>query len=544
MGVLPIVVLSALCLLCPGAAEHRDDCHFEGKIYKDGDTVTINCFICECVNGEIKDCLSAVNCPVVADKKAPQNHEEINYSDEPNVFGSSDKTIPKRKKRSLFGKPKDSGNSAGASFSLGGGILGLQSGKNMVGEHTEVKASVGKQNNILDNIPNLIPKEVKVNASFQLGGTAGLGIQGGVGVNGDEEKRTQDELRRISEEKKESSGGIAGVGIQAGISANGGEEKRIQEELRKISEEKQEKTSGKISMNHETRIGNIEKDHVNINLNGGRKDSSEEDNSKEGKGTINVGGKFSHEHGSKEEHGEIDMKIKGVNKETSHEDNKGIRFGGKFGHGHESKEEHGKIEIKVKGGSKESSHGDSSEENKGTIKFGGKFGHEHGSKEEHGRIDIKITEENKGTSHEDNSEEHKGIKFGGKFGHGHESKELHGNIDIKIKGETKESSLGENSEEKKGSIKFGSKFGHGSQEHGKIGIKLKGGNGDSSEEDNSKEHKGAIKFGGKFGNGHGSKEEHGKIGVKIKGGNKDSSEEDDSKENKGIKLLFDWECNF
>lgn len=38
-------------------------------------------------------------------------------------------------------------------------------------------------------------------------------------------------------------GGVGGIGIQGSIAVNGGEEKRIQDQLRKISDEKQGNTS-------------------------------------------------------------------------------------------------------------------------------------------------------------------------------------------------------------------------------------------------------------------------------------------------------------
>ncbi|XP_066463933.1 otogelin-like isoform X6 [Eleutherodactylus coqui] len=319
MVVLPIAVLSAVCLLSIGADENGENCTYAGKIYKDGDTVTDNCVICECVNGQLKDCLFAINCSVTVDKKAPAIQDNINYTDEPDVFGSSDNTALKHQNHS-----KD-----------------------------------------------LFEVKVKTNASVQIKETVNLGIQGGVGVNVSEINKLQEEPRKISEKKKESSGPIK-IGDKFGH-----EPKRKEEHGR-----------------------------IDIRIMGGNKKSVEEINLERGKVVIKLGGPVGHEQGRKEERGKIAIKIKEENKKSSPQnskENKGtIKPGEKIVHEHERKEEHAMIGIKIKEESKESFREHSTKGN------GGKFAHEYGFKEEHKKIDIKIKDESKYSYGKDIIKENKG----------------------------------------------------------------------------------------------------------------------------------------
>ncbi|XP_073511485.1 uncharacterized protein [Phyllobates terribilis] len=155
--------------------------------------------------------------------------------------------------------------------------------------------------------------------------------------------------------------------------------------------------------------------HGNHEFNVGVGESSEE-NKSEGQldlkgGNLNMGGLIGHQNGKFQfgNGGETrTFDIHGRHEfnggfGTSFEENKSegqrFKFGGKFGYGHGSIEEHGKIDVNIKGRNKGSSEEKSSEEQKGNFKFGGKFSHERGG---HGKG------RSSESSEEDNSEEHEG----------------------------------------------------------------------------------------------------------------------------------------
>ncbi|KAM3922974.1 uncharacterized protein RB166_012054 [Leptodactylus fuscus] len=496
---------------------------------------------------------------------------------------------------------------------------------------SDVKSSVGKDTTIIGNLPNQLPKaDVKVNASLQVGGSTGLGVQGGVGIKeyDEEEKRIQAELRKISEqkqssagvsvavaerggkiiqqeatsgEKKENSDGIqlgnlqlgGSLGHQSGQTIHISGQQEIQGGFEKSTVENRGKTvgfgvigkkksgnddssednngskksninvegnlNGRVSVSHETSSIGIESGkHVNINVNGGGKDSSG-DISKEVKGTINVGGKIGQNHVSGEANRKIDINIKRGHADHSEEDSseedstdgkKGtIKVGGRIGQNHGSGEANRKIDINIKKAHTDHSEEDSSEGKKGTIKVGGKSGQNHVSGEANRKIDINIKRGHADHSEEDSSEEDssggkKGtIKVGGKSGQNHVSGEANRKIDINIKRGHTDHSEEDSSEEdstdgKKGTIKVGGKIGqnHVSGEaNRKIDINIKKTHTDHSEKDSSEEDstdgkKGTIKVGGKSGQNHVSGEANRKIDINIKRGHTDHSEEDSSEE--------------
>ncbi|XP_077115765.1 uncharacterized protein LOC143770229 [Ranitomeya variabilis] len=247
MGVLHIVILSTLCLLSARAHNEDGTCFFNGKTFQHGETVSELCLVCECVNGELIDCELISGCTNAQSKEQPaDNPDEINYRDEPEVFESSDSTDQSRKKRSLglLGIQKNSGNQVGGTFSLGG-ALGLQGGNKVIGGQSEVKTSIGAEGK-------------QVGGGISLGGA--LGVQGGSNVvGGQSQVKTSIGAEEVKVNASLQLGGISGFGVQGSIGVNGGEDKRIHDELRKISEQKQ-KSSAEINLNG----GNLHLPNINV----------------------------------------------------------------------------------------------------------------------------------------------------------------------------------------------------------------------------------------------------------------------------------------
>ncbi|XP_040183558.1 uncharacterized PE-PGRS family protein PE_PGRS54-like [Rana temporaria] len=384
-------------------------------------------------------------------------------------------------------------------------------------------------------------------ANLQLGGL--FGKNGKINVDNGGETRTfeikgQHEMKggfgKNSEEtEKANGGGQLNLGFGRGNQEKQGEGGiNIQGGNKDSSEEDKGKLNLGFGHGSQKKQGK-----VGINIQGGSKDSSEED-----KGPINVSGGFSHGQSSNEKRGKVDN-----SKRSSQEDKGKLNLG--FGHGSQKKQ--GKLGINIQGGSN-----DSSEEDKGKLNLG--FGH--GSQKKQGKAGINIqggskdsSEEDKGrinvsggfshgqSSHEEvdnskrSSHEDKG-KLNLGFGHGSQKKQ--GKVGINIQGGSKDSSEedkgpinvsggfshGQSSNEKRGKVdnskgssqedkgKLNLGFGHGSQKkQGKLGINIQGGSNDSSEEDKGKLN---------LGFGHGSQKKQGKAGINIQGGSKDSSEED------------------
>ncbi|CAH2319093.1 otogelin [Pelobates cultripes] len=100
MSILPVLVLTALCLFASVSSD-KASCTFNGKTFKDGETILDNCEICECVDGEIKDCSVNANCKEMVTQQEEPN-AAIDYEDDPNVIGSSNGNSSNRKKRDLL----------------------------------------------------------------------------------------------------------------------------------------------------------------------------------------------------------------------------------------------------------------------------------------------------------------------------------------------------------------------------------------------------------------------------------------------------------
>ncbi|CAJ0929513.1 unnamed protein product, partial [Ranitomeya imitator] len=249
MGVLHIVTLSTLCLLSARARNEDGTCFFNGKTFQHGETVSELCLVCECVNGELADCELISGCTNAQSKEQPaDNLDEINYYDEPEVFESSDITDQSRKKRSLgiLGIQKSSGNQVGGTFSLGG-ALDLQGGNKVIGGQSEVKTSIGTEGQ-------------QLGGGFSFGGA--LGLQGGssdIGGQSDVKTSVREESKEVKVNASLQLGGISGFGVQGSVGVNSGEDQRIQDELRKISEQKQ-KSSAEINLNG----GNLQLPNINV----------------------------------------------------------------------------------------------------------------------------------------------------------------------------------------------------------------------------------------------------------------------------------------
>ncbi|XP_069599060.1 mucin-2-like [Ranitomeya imitator] len=249
MGVLHIVTLSTLCLLSARARNEDGTCFFNGKTFQHGETVSELCLVCECVNGELADCELISGCTNAQSKEQPaDNLDEINYYDEPEVFESSDSTDQSRKKRSLgiLGIQKSSGNQVGGTFSLGG-ALDLQGGNKVIGGQSEVKTSIGTEGQ-------------QLGGGFSFGGA--LGLQGGssdIGGQSDVKTSVREESKEVKVNASLQLGGISGFGVQGSVGVNSGEDQRIQDELRKISEQKQ-KSSAEINLNG----GNLQLPNINV----------------------------------------------------------------------------------------------------------------------------------------------------------------------------------------------------------------------------------------------------------------------------------------
>ncbi|XP_075047076.1 otogelin-like protein [Mixophyes fleayi] len=137
------------------------NCLYKRKTYNDGDTVIDNCLICECINGEIKDCSTSVNC---IDKKSPHVKEnDITYKDEEVIESSNRKAVD------------------------------------------IVKHSLNMRDNLIkvpEGQSNVI--KVQINSSFQAGGI--VSAQGGVNVDGAVAKTIVTEVGNSHEEKQGAAG--------------------------------------------------------------------------------------------------------------------------------------------------------------------------------------------------------------------------------------------------------------------------------------------------------------------------------------------------
>ncbi|XP_069462307.1 otogelin-like protein isoform X2 [Ambystoma mexicanum] len=90
-----------LCLLASAvlvifAAVHKD-CVHNNETYKHGETVPQECMICECDDGEVKDCQQTKDCATKKRRSLPEELAKVDFLNDPEVFESSFD----RKKRSI-----------------------------------------------------------------------------------------------------------------------------------------------------------------------------------------------------------------------------------------------------------------------------------------------------------------------------------------------------------------------------------------------------------------------------------------------------------
>ncbi|KAG8434002.1 hypothetical protein GDO86_012384 [Hymenochirus boettgeri] len=97
MAPLFLLVLT-ICLFSTGFGENKD-CNYKGKIFKDGETITIDCQICECSNGN-EECSVDANCKKKKNNNADKKPDPIIY-DDPLVIDASNKLLLSRVKRAL-----------------------------------------------------------------------------------------------------------------------------------------------------------------------------------------------------------------------------------------------------------------------------------------------------------------------------------------------------------------------------------------------------------------------------------------------------------
>ncbi|XP_073458424.1 uncharacterized protein [Aquarana catesbeiana] len=557
MGVLPILLLSVLCLLNTASTEDKANCLYNGNKISHGETVTDGCKICECDNGEIKDCVAKAGCF----SKNLNTHDGVstNFEDDPNVIESSAGMQLKRQKRSnmqgnlnLLPGAK-SGNKGGANMdgkvAVTSGIAGI---KNLgIGGSADVSSVLRSQigNVQLGGIKSGVQvgsafnggQDNKVNGNAQLSGIYS-GVQVGAAMNGGQDNKVNGNAQ------------LSGIysGVQVGAAVNGGQDNKGNNKGGANAEGTDVKSLGiggstdlsSMFGSGKSQLGGINSGvQVGAALNG-RQDNKVNGNAQlsgiysgvqvgaavnggqDNKGQLNLG--FGR--GNQEKQGKVGINSQGRIKDSSEEDEGHLHSGDKSGNGQGSNEEQGKINIRIKGGMKGSFKEDHSKENKGHPQSGGKSGNGQGSDEEQGKINIRIKGEQKGSIEEGNSKENKGHpQSGGKSGNGQGSDEEQGKINIRIKG-------GQKGSIEEGHPQSGGKSGNGQgsdEEQGKINIRIKGGKKGSFEEDNSQETKGHSQSEGKSGNGQGSDEEQGKINIRIKGIKKGSFKEDNSKENKG-----------
>ncbi|XP_063291626.1 uncharacterized protein LOC134576866 [Pelobates fuscus] len=147
MSILPVLVLTALCLFA-SASSDKASCTFNGKTFKDGETILDKCQICECVDGEIKDCSVNANCKAETVTQQEEHNAAINYEDDPNVIGSSNGNSSNRKKRGLPRKqemkvnfPNVALNSIGLKGNLEIGVAKIELGGGERHGHHELSTS-------------------------------------------------------------------------------------------------------------------------------------------------------------------------------------------------------------------------------------------------------------------------------------------------------------------------------------------------------------------------------------------------------------------
>ncbi|KAM4652452.1 uncharacterized protein O3C94_014768 isoform 3-T3 [Discoglossus pictus] len=255
MGVFPVLVMTGLCLFIHVSGEDGENCIYKGKTYKHGDVVTDNCQICECDNGELVECSVNVDCNVVPEKASDTI---VIYNDDPDVFGSSN-TIAggqNREKRSvkmpenfLKVSEKQGGNKNSQSQIFAnlpnGGVISQRSGGSVFSSSSEVKTNIlggrvsssihgdtqsseakGERANIFED-----GKQIKLNASFQVGGLAG--VQSGVVVSSSGEKKEIIGQQNLIDVK--SNIGLGNANLNAGgiLGLNG----KVHGDHREISEQ-------------------------------------------------------------------------------------------------------------------------------------------------------------------------------------------------------------------------------------------------------------------------------------------------------------------
>ncbi|XP_053546748.1 uncharacterized protein LOC128638663 isoform X5 [Bombina bombina] len=199
MGVQPLLTLTAVCLFLSVSGEQKADCIYKGKIYKDGEMVTKNCQICECDNGEIKDCSFNIAC-TVAPEHVTDTH--INYDDDPHVFGSSD-TISNAhilKKRSIRME----------------NVMKVPAkDNNKVSHEVDVKGGLGLGNANLNLGGGLGLGNANVNLEGGLGlGKAKLDLGGALGHHNAHAEVSSGEERKL-------------INIDGGVSVNGNEKHKF-----------------------------------------------------------------------------------------------------------------------------------------------------------------------------------------------------------------------------------------------------------------------------------------------------------------------------
>ncbi|XP_068098308.1 otogelin-like [Hyperolius riggenbachi] len=520
MGVLPFLVISAVCLINSASTTNEASCDYNGKSVNHGETLqTEDCQLCECSNGKL-ECNPAAQCKI---RLPPPDENDVllDAGNDPNIIETSNAKPLHRVKR---------GAGMGASMLKGGASISI-GGKSMGGS-ADVKTSVISSSS--DVKTSMISGGSDVKTSVISGGSdiktsmisGGSDVKTSVISGGGDVKTSVISGGSDVKTSVISGGGDVKTSVISGgsdmktsvisgggsINIGGGSSLKIATIAPVIVESVKD-----VNVKTNVQVGGL-----GISAQGGL--AAAGNSGSDGKGNINVqaggmsggvqagvavnGGADAKNSASSEQKGKPSTDIKGKKKDLPKES--------KESNGSGSKENKGKPSSNMKGGIKDSSS-EEDHSKEGNFKFGGKSGNIKGGKK---------------SSEEDQSKKNKGpINVGGKSDNSKESSEK-GHVNVGGKSDNSKESF------KKGPINIGGKSDN-SKESSK-----KGGKSDNSKEssekgpinvegksDNSKEssEKGPINIGGKSDNSKESSKKGGKSDnskeSSEKGGKSDNSKE-------------------